>query len=106
MYIRTAALLFPLYALASLAMAAPGGTEARAECSSGTKLCCAQTFIADTAGVAAIKAILGVTVDPVIGPLLSIGCTGFVGSCIGQTVCCQSGQSNNAVYVGCNNVAV
>ncbi|KAI6014618.1 hypothetical protein EDC04DRAFT_2898388 [Pisolithus marmoratus] len=106
MYIRAAALLFPVYAFASLAAAAPGGIEARAECTSGTKLCCAQTFTADAVGVAAIKALLGYTVNPVIGPLLSIGCTGFLGSCIAQTVCCEGSQNNNLVYVGCNNIAV
>ncbi|KAI6019167.1 hypothetical protein EDC04DRAFT_2901809 [Pisolithus marmoratus] len=109
MYIRASVLLFPIFALASLAAAAPEGVKARGgggSCTSGTGLCCAQTFNADATGVAAIKEILGVTVDPVIGPLLSIGCSAFIGSCISQTVCCESAQSNNLVYVGCNNVAL
>ncbi|KAI6019197.1 hypothetical protein EDC04DRAFT_3093137 [Pisolithus marmoratus] len=105
MYIRASALLFPVYALASLAAAAPGGIEARASCTSGTQLCCAQTYTADSTGVAAIKALLGFTVNPVIGPLLATDCTAFVGSCTTQTVCCKSSQDNNLVYVGCNNVA-
>ncbi|KAI6014617.1 hypothetical protein EDC04DRAFT_3145098 [Pisolithus marmoratus] len=106
MYIRTSALLVPVYALASLAAAAPGGIEARASCTSGTQLCCIETYTADAVGVAAIKALLGYTVNPVVGPLLATGCTGFVGSCIAQTVCCQSSQDNNLVYVGCNSIAV
>ncbi|KAI5995394.1 fungal hydrophobin [Pisolithus marmoratus] len=109
MYIRASALLFPVYALASLAAAAPGGIEARgggSSCTSGTQMCCQQTYSADSTGVAAIKALLGFTVNPVIGPLLATGCTGFVGSCNAQTVCCQSSQDNNLVYVGCNNIAV
>ncbi|KAI6014614.1 hypothetical protein EDC04DRAFT_3145096 [Pisolithus marmoratus] len=68
MYIRTSALLVPVYALASLAAAAPGGIEARASCTSGTQLCCAQPYTAIQTGVAAIKALLGFTVNPVIGP--------------------------------------
>ncbi|KAI6030374.1 fungal hydrophobin [Pisolithus marmoratus] len=106
MYIRASTFLFPVYALASLAAAAPGEIEARAKCTSGTQLCCTQTFTADSTGVAAIKALLGYTVDPVIGPLLAVGCTGFVGSCTAQTVCCKGSQNNNLVYVGCNNIAV
>ncbi|KAI6019191.1 hypothetical protein EDC04DRAFT_3144081 [Pisolithus marmoratus] len=108
MYIRASTLLFPVFALASLVAAAPGDIEARGggSCTSGTQLCCAQTFAANSVGVALIQSLLGVTVDPVIGPLLAIGCTAFVGSCAAQTTCCQSGQSDNLVYVGCNNIAV
>ncbi|KAI6019161.1 hypothetical protein EDC04DRAFT_2607507 [Pisolithus marmoratus] len=110
MYIRASTLLFPVFALASLVAAAPGDITTRGggggSCTSGTQLCCAQTLAADSVGVALIQSLLGVTVDPVIGPLLAIGCTAFIGSCTAQTTCCQSGQSDNIVYVGCNNIAV
>ncbi|KAI6019196.1 hypothetical protein EDC04DRAFT_2607536 [Pisolithus marmoratus] len=104
MYIRASTFLFPVYALASLAAAAPGDIEARAKCTSGTQLCCTQTFTADSTGVAAIKALLGYTVDPVVGPLLAVGCTGFVGSCTAQTVCCKGSQ--NARYKAANSAEV
>ncbi|KAI6097794.1 hypothetical protein EDD17DRAFT_1902486 [Pisolithus thermaeus] len=109
MYLRASTFLFPVYALASLAAAAPGAIDARGEggsCTSGTESCCTATYPADSTGVAAIKALLGFTVDPVIGPLLAVGCTAFVGSCNAQTVCCESSQDNNLVYVGCNNIAL
>ncbi|KAI6026934.1 hypothetical protein PISMIDRAFT_25240 [Pisolithus microcarpus 441] len=109
MYLRASAFLFPVYALASLAAASPGAIDARggsSSCTSGTEMCCKTTYPADSTGVAAIQALLGFTVNPVIGPLLAVGCTAFVGSCTAQTVCCQSSQDNNLVYVGCNNIAL
>ncbi|KAI6102399.1 fungal hydrophobin [Pisolithus croceorrhizus] len=109
MYLRASTLFFPVYALASLAAAAPGGIDARggsSSCTSGTELCCATTYPADSTGVAAILALLNFVVDPVIGPLLAVDCAAFVGSCNAQTVCCESSQDNNLVYVGCNNIAL
>ncbi|KAI6019163.1 hypothetical protein EDC04DRAFT_2607510 [Pisolithus marmoratus] len=109
MYIRAPTLLFPVFTLASLVAAAPGGIRARGgggSCTSGTELCCRQTFTANTVGATAIQAHLDVTVNPVIGLLLAIGCTAFVGSCTAQTTCCQSDRSNNLVYVGCSNIAL
>ncbi|KAI6156585.1 hypothetical protein BKA82DRAFT_30504 [Pisolithus tinctorius] len=106
MYIRASTLLFPVYALASLAAAAPGALDARDSCTSGSALCCTTVVSSNPAGVALIEALVGATIDPVIGPLLATGCIATVGSCIGQTVCCQSSQDNNLVYVGCNNIAL
>ncbi|KIK15786.1 hypothetical protein PISMIDRAFT_25241 [Pisolithus microcarpus 441] len=129
MYLRASAFLFPVYALASLAAASPGAIDARgggSSCTSGTELCCTATYPvrvmallrhptlgtdelhgqADSTGVAAIQALLGFTVNPVIGPLLAVGCDIYVGSCSAQTVCCEGSQDNNLVYVGCNNIAL
>ncbi|KAI6156582.1 hypothetical protein BKA82DRAFT_30503 [Pisolithus tinctorius] len=108
MYTRASALLFPVYALASLAAAAPGALDARSgsSCTSGSTLCCKTVVSDNAAGVALIEALVGATIDPVIGPLLATGCIATVGSCIGQTVCCESSQDNNLVYVGCNNIAL
>ncbi|KAI5995396.1 hypothetical protein EDC04DRAFT_2612988 [Pisolithus marmoratus] len=108
MYIRASTLLFPIFTLASLTAAAPRGIRVRGggSCTSGTELCCGQTFAANTVGATVIQVPLSVTVNPVIGPLLAIGCTAFVGSCTAQTTCCQSGQSNNLVYAACNNIAL
>ncbi|KAI6116965.1 hypothetical protein EV401DRAFT_1972423 [Pisolithus croceorrhizus] len=108
MYLRASTFLFPVYALASLAAAAPGAIDARggsSSCTSGTQMCCTTTYPADSTGVAAIKNLLNFVVNPVVGPLLAVGCTAFVGSCDAQTVCCQSSQDNSLVYVGCNNIA-
>lgn len=111
MYTRASVLLFPVYALASLAAAAPGALDARggSSCTSGSTLCC-KTVVSvrivaspaillpallwtdqlrtqdNAAGVALIEALVGATIDPVIGPLLATGCIATVGSCIGQTV--------------------
>ncbi|KAI6004586.1 hypothetical protein EDC04DRAFT_2611637 [Pisolithus marmoratus] len=100
MYIHASALLFPVYALASLATAAAGGIEA-SSCPSGIVLCCTQTYPADSTGVAKIHALLGYTVTPLVGPFIAIGCTPYSGTCAGEMVCCQSSQDNNLVYVGC-----
>ncbi|KAI5995393.1 hypothetical protein EDC04DRAFT_2612985 [Pisolithus marmoratus] len=78
MYIRVSTLLFLVFTLAA---AAPGEYQGP------------RRRLANTVGATAIQAPLGVTVNPVIGPVLAIGCTAFVGSCTAQTTCCQSGQS-------------
>ncbi|KAI6156573.1 hypothetical protein BKA82DRAFT_30486 [Pisolithus tinctorius] len=109
MYLRASVLLFPVYALASLAAAAPGALDARDggnSCTSGSALCCTTVVSDDSSGVALIEALVGVTINPIIGPLLATGCIANVGSCTGQTVCCKGSQNNNLVYVGCNNIAL
>ncbi|KAI6041088.1 hypothetical protein EDC04DRAFT_3089339 [Pisolithus marmoratus] len=106
MYIRASTLLFPVFALASLVAAAPGDIEARGAAAARAPPALSCAVHRPSLWCRADSIPLGVTVDPVIGPLLAIGCTAFVGSCTAQTTCCQSGQSDNLVYVGCNNIAV
>ncbi|KAG6331940.1 hypothetical protein ID866_7147 [Astraeus odoratus] len=122
MFIRAYALLVPVLATAALAAAVPEAIVARnGKCSNGSEYCCKTTYTADQTGVDAIYALLGVTVNPVVGPLLATGCSpitvigvGSSSSCTQQDVCCTGTQFVSAVYkfvnglvnVGCIAVSV
>ncbi|KAG6329271.1 hypothetical protein ID866_9818 [Astraeus odoratus] len=106
MFIRAHTLLVPVLAVASLATAIPEAIVARAgKCSNGSEYCCTTTYTADQNGVNKIYALLGVIVDPVVGPLLATGCSpitvigvGSSSSCTQQDVCCTGTQFVSAIY--------
>ncbi|KAG6327186.1 hypothetical protein ID866_11903 [Astraeus odoratus] len=118
MFIRASTLLFPVLAAASLVAAAPEAVVARGggtttTCSNGNAYCCNQTFTANQASVTIIQALLGVVVNPIVGPLLGISCSPITviggvlqSTCTQQTVCCEGTQFNGLVNVGCNAISL
>ncbi|KAH6890813.1 hydrophobin-319 [Coprinopsis sp. MPI-PUGE-AT-0042] len=102
--------LLSTLALATLAVAAPGGTPAPS-CSTGPIQCCNSVQDAKSPSVGLLAGLLGIVLGPITGqvgltcnPLSVIGVGG--NSCSGQTVCCNGNNFSGLIVVGCTPINI
>ncbi|KAF8063152.1 hydrophobin 2 [Lyophyllum atratum] len=90
----------------------PTSTTPASQCNTGSMQCCNSVQSSDSAGVAAIAALLGVVIQGVAVPVgltcspINAAGIGSGGACTAQPVCCSNNNFNGVIVIGCTPINI